>query len=206
VKLIIKDSLLFFIVQCSAILLFASNNFYLIHYSGPEAVAKFNIGYKMMLLLLIPIESIGPYLTPVLNEAILKVDYQWVKKITRQALITSIGLSFIAGLLILTVGNYLLHSWIGPAITLDLIDLIAIAAFTVLFANPGSILSYIMLTSALIRYKIIFYTTAVVLSLVMKYICIKQFGVVGAYWSTSIPMLIVYILPCLIILRLKRYL
>lgn len=206
VKLILKDSILFFVVQCSAILLFVSNNFYLIHFSGPEAVTKFNIGYKLVLLLLIIVESIGPYLTPALNEAILKADFQWVRKITRQAILLSITISLAAGLAILLIGNYLLHFWIGPNITFSLIDLIAIAAFAIMFSSIGSIISYIMLTSVLIQYKIIFYTAAVFASLLVKYMWVKQYGVIGAYWSTSITMLLVYILPSLFILRRKRFL
>ena len=206
VKLIVRDSFLFFVVQCGALLLFVSNNIYLVHFVGPEAVTKFNIGYKMMLLMLIPIESIGPYLTPIFNEAILHSDFQWVRKVVRTALLSSLLISLMTSVIILYYGNDLLHIWLGSGVTLEINNLIAIAAFILLFSNVGSITSYIMLSNTLIQHKVIFYTTGVCLSLIVKYIWINQFGIVGAFWSTSIPMLLVYILPCLYILRIKRFL
>ena len=84
IKSVISDSFLFFVVQLFALILFAGNSALLVHYSGPEKVTEFNIAYKLLLLFMIPLESSAPYVTPVLNEALINGNDSWVRSSIRR--------------------------------------------------------------------------------------------------------------------------
>ncbi|KAB7729358.1 oligosaccharide flippase family protein [Rudanella paleaurantiibacter] len=206
VRSIISDSLSFFIVQLTGLLLFASNNMFLISYAGPEAVSDFNVGYKLALLFLIPLEASAPYLTPTVNEATLTGDYYWVNKIVVRTITLAVLLAFVSAALIYTLGNQLIHFWVGGDIVLSEKTLVSIAMFMLLYANMGCLVSYIMLSNTFIKYKVLLYTFSVGITIGIKYICIKNYGIPGAFWSTSVPMFLLYILPSLYLLKSKRVL
>ena len=206
IKSVISDSSLFFSVQLLALVLFASNSALLVHYSGPEKVTEFNIAYKLLLLFMIPLESSAPYVTPVLNEALMKGDDSWIRKSISKGLLITILMTAMGGCIIYYLGNYIIGIWIGESAVLSQDVLTAVAFYLVLFSGVGCILSYVMLSSSFIRQKTIVYAIAVVVTMVVKVFAIKYYGVEGAIWSTTITMFVLYVVPCLLILKHKKFL
>ncbi|NID11659.1 lipopolysaccharide biosynthesis protein [Fibrivirga algicola] len=204
IKSVIAESFSFFWVQLLALLLFASNSALIVYYNSPEMVTEFNIAYKLLILVMVPIESSAPYITPVLNEAALEGDSNWVKKSITKGLYITIIVSLICSLLIYLFGNYIIKLWIGSSAILEQGTIIAMAFYIILFSGVGCILSYIMLSSKFIKQKTIIYTIAVILTLIVKVFSIKNYGVEGAVWSTTVPMFLFYIIPCLVLLKKKN--
>ncbi|ADB40913.1 lipopolysaccharide biosynthesis protein [Spirosoma linguale] len=204
IKGIISESFLFFLVQMLSLVLFSANNSLLIHYHGPDQVTDFNIAYKLALLFLLPLEATAPYITPAINEAIVSKDYLWLKKATKNAILLSIFLAITTSLVTYFFGNFIISIWLGGNVTITSNVIFAVAAFMLLYANLGCVLSYIMLSSTFIRKKAIVYTLAVIVSISLKVYFIKVYAVEGAFWSTTIPMFILYVIPCLYILKTKK--
>lgn len=206
IKSVITESFLFFWVQLLALVLFTSNSILLVHYNGPETVTEFNIAYKLLLLFMIPIESSAPYITPALNEAVVKGDNDWIKKSISRGLTTTMLISIVIGFIIFLTGNLIVKVWIGESALLDIRVILSLSFYLVLFSGIGCILSYVMLSSSFIRRKSIIYTVAVMVTVAVKIISIKYYDVEGAIWSTTLPMFFLYIIPCLVLLKREKLL
>jgi O-antigen/teichoic acid export membrane protein len=204
VKAIVTESSLFFLVQMLGLLVFMSNNYFLIFFFGPEEVASFNIAFKLTALFLIPLEAIAPYLTPAINEALVSGDTDWIKRSTKKVIYLTLAFATVSSLLIYVLGNFILSIWVGESNILNDKTLLAASGYILLYSSLGSILSYIMLSTNFIRIKAAIYTIAVVLTLTSKFYFVKQFGMLGAFWSTTIPMFILYIVPCIYIMKRRK--
>ncbi|GAB3749957.1 hypothetical protein GCM10028817_10640 [Spirosoma pomorum] len=181
-----------------------SNNYFLIFFFGPEEVASFNIAFKLTALFLIPLEAIAPYLTPAINEALVSGDTDWIKRSTKKVIYLTLAFATVSSLLIYVLGNFILSIWVGEGNILNDKTLLAASGYILLYSSLGSILSYIMLSTNFIRIKAAIYTIAVVLTLTSKFYFVKQFGMLGAFWSTTIPMFILYIVPCIYIMKRRK--
>ncbi|WP_461138427.1 lipopolysaccharide biosynthesis protein [Spirosoma pomorum] len=204
IKAIVTESSLFFLVQMLGLLVFMSNNYFLIFFFGPEEVASFNIAFKLTALFLIPLEAIAPYLTPAINEALVSGDTDWIKRSTKKVIYLTLAFATVSSLLIYVLGNFILSIWVGEGNILNDKTLLAASGYILLYSSLGSILSYIMLSTNFIRIKAAIYTIAVVLTLTSKFYFVKQFGMLGAFWSTTIPMFILYIVPCIYIMKRRK--
>jgi len=204
IKGILNESFYFFIVQMLSLVLFTSNNLFLIHSYGPDQVTEYNVVYKLVVLFLLPLDASAPYITPAINEAVSNNDYTWVKKSIRKLLILSLILAISTGSIAYFFGNSIINIWLGDGLVIDKNVLLSISIFMLLYANLGCALSYVMLSSKLIKSKTLFYTVAVIISLIVKFFWVKSFGVSGVFWSTTAPMFILYIVPCIVLLKIKK--
>ncbi|TAE27307.1 MAG: hypothetical protein EAZ91_16195 [Cytophagales bacterium] len=201
---ILKESSFFFLVQLLSLLLFVSNNLVLVHYYGPDKVTEFNIVYKLVVLFLLPLEASAPFITPAINEAMVNNDRAWVKSSINKLLTIALGLAILTALFTYLFGNNLITVWLGNDVFISSDVILSVAIFMLLYANIGCALSYIMLSSSLIKTKTILYVIAVVVALLSKLWVTKVFGVSGVFWSTTLPMFVLYIIPCLFVLRSKK--
>ena len=121
-------------------------------------------------------------------------------------MIITLLITLVSGGIIYYFGNYIIELWIGESAILSQNVLLSVAFYLILFSGVGCILSYVMLSSSFIRRKTTVYVVAVTVTMAMKIFAIKFYGVEGAIWSTTLPMFIFYVIPCIFILKQKKYL
>lgn len=197
---LLKDSLIFFIVQISSLLLYYSNIALLLKYNGSKEVAIYNVLYRMCIIFIIPIESLGSNITPLINEITTKkgvaFTFRPIKKIVGLSILSSI----IGSLTVFFVGENIIQLWINKDIQLSEDVKLSTSVFLLLYANIGCVLSYILLSNDYINRKIIIYTFAVLVAISSKPYFIVHKSISGAFWSTSLPMFLFYIIPSIFIL------
>jgi O-antigen/teichoic acid export membrane protein len=102
----------FFIIQISAIVLFATDNFIITHLFGPREVLPYNISFKYFSTLTM-IYSIltTPYWSS-FTDAYTKKDFVWIKKTVKTVNIIWLFFLFIIVLMLLC-SNFVYKLWIG---------------------------------------------------------------------------------------------
>ncbi|MEZ4909322.1 MAG: oligosaccharide flippase family protein [Saprospiraceae bacterium] len=204
-KELFNDGVKFFIIQVMSILTIALDSLIIARYISAEAVAGYNIGFRIVMLLMIPsLAFISPMLFA-FNDAIAKNDKAWVVNASRKAVKVCLALSVTLSLLLLLGGNLFIKLWIGCHAMLDFTLITAFAVY-IFFYNFNNLFSTIMLSDQFLKYCFLYYPIAAITSFILKVVLIKTIGIPGVLYGTVIGITILFILPSSIILRKLKYL
>jgi O-antigen/teichoic acid export membrane protein len=126
----------FFIIQVSAVVLFATSNIIIAQLLGPEEVTVYNIAYKYFS---IPIMVYSIIMTPIwsaVTDAYIKDETIWLKNVLNKLNIASVV--FVIGILImLLISGFAYRIWIGNRVTVPFV----LSAMMALFAVINVVLS-----------------------------------------------------------------
>lgn len=201
-KLLMKDGILFFILQIFAIIVNTSDNLLISHQLGFDKVADYSVGYKLFNILVLPVAAfLGPTL-PAYNDAFARKDYEWiqisVKKLLKLVSIISIGM----GLFFYTFSELIFKIWISESFAMQ-IDLIIAFSFLFIYFNFNQIFSLLFMSKELIKYHFILYIIASTIALILKIKFLNIFGSSGLLWAVNLSFFIFYFLPAYYIFNNK---
>ena len=194
----------FFIIQLVTILTISLDSLIIARYMGTEYVAQYNIGYKLVMLTIIPaIAFISPMLYA-FNDAYSKKEFEWVQKTASKTLVYSILVSLVFALFIYFFGNKIIALWIGDSAILS-VELIIAFSFFILVYYLDTFFLTIMSSTKFLKYCVIVFPIAAIASFVLKLALIDRYGVSGVIWGTNIGLFILFIIPSFIILKRKNF-
>lgn len=124
----------FFLLQLSAILLFAFANLLISHMFGPENVTPYNIAYRYFSLVPMAMSLVLAPMWSATTEAYTKGDIAWVEKTMKSVHKVLLIMTF--GLILMTAtSEFIYNIWVGPEINIPFI-------LSVLMALYVGIISY----------------------------------------------------------------
>jgi len=189
-KRMMNASILLFILQMSAVLLFQSDKLIIGIGMKPEDVAPYAIlgrvflsGYGVFMMLLNP-------LWPASGEAVRRGDVAWVRKSLRLSMLVGMGIMGCIGIALLLFTQPVLARF--PAAAGVHVSRSLILAVTITFVLRAWVdsRSIILNSVNILKPQIVFYTGHAVLNLVLAIALVKPFGVEGVAWSTPITALL----------------
>lgn len=191
---LLKLGALFFTLQVSMTIAYASDNVIAAWLLGPAAVTEYAVPARMFSIVPLLLSLALNPLWPAYRESFTRGDLSWVRKTFFQSLfwslITSVPLSFI----LVIFGIPIIHYWVGPTITPSLPLLLGLGTWSIL-ASGGGALAMFLNGAGVIRFQVL-----CALLLLSTVICLKIFmtyalGISGIIWSTVIAQITCVTVP-----------
>ena len=207
-RMIFRMGVLFFILQLSYSLAFASDNLVAAQVLGPVAVSKYSVVQRMFSVASLLVGIVLVPLWPAYGEAIAKGDIQWVRKAFIQSMLLSLIVVGILSVVFVGFGPQIIRLWIGSGILPSFSLLVGFAVWTILFAAGNVAGSFLNAASAL-KFQVSAAVMTCIFSVILKIFLAKTIGLPGIVWGTvagytlfsAIPML--YYVPRLFNEKLK---
>lgn len=128
---LIKQGMLFFILQISGVVLFMSSNILISRFFSPENVTPYQITYRYFSIILLVFGIVStPYWTAT-TDAFVKKDKKWIIKSGKRLNIITIGICF-GAILMLLLSEPVYKIWIGDDINIPLSLTIAMSAYVII--------------------------------------------------------------------------
>lgn len=194
IRRLFGQSILFFVIQITGLVVFSSDNLVITHYLGADAVTPYSVAWKLSQYASLLQAVLMPSLWPAISEAYHRRDMVWVRRTyrgTRQRVLTAVG---IASMVVGLFGRSIIRVWTAGAVVPGgaLIWLMAIFAFVMACTNQQA-----LLLAAVERLKL--EATVAVLAaaanLCGSILLIQRIGVNGVILSTLASFLLFMILP-----------
>lgn len=202
---IMGDGFVYITQQISSTLLLASNSFLLAKYYGFSVVGNFNIGFKLISFLLIPIEAIAPYFLPALNNALALGDMTWAVKSIKRFIKGIIIIGVFSAFVTYYAGYKFIELWMGSSNILSDWEYFSFAILVFTFALIY-FASYTMLSPKFIKKSMIGYPIAVIFTIYLKSTFVEHYGIAGINFAHSFGMTSVYFVLAIYLLNSNKLL
>lgn len=196
-KELIKQGMLFFILQISGIVLFMSSNILISRFFSPDSVTPYQIAYRYFSIILLVFGIIStPYWTAT-TDAFARKDKQWIIKSGKRLNIITFVIC-LGALLMLLISDFVYKIWIGYNVHIPWSMSITMAAYVVILIIS---LRYSCILNGLgkLRLQLIFTATEAILYIPFSVLAIKQYH----YIITLIVVMCIVNIPGLIVNRIQ---
>lgn len=203
-KEIVKEGLLFFVLQLSILFMTSIDNMLISRYMGVSEVAVYALAYRLYAMFMMPTQAFIGHSMPAFNEAFVSHDYTWIRsfwhKISRLILLVS----FSCMVLYLLMGNWLVRHWVGEGVVFTTFTLVSFGAYIV-YSNINSFFLSIFMTGRYIRICVYLSVITALITMALKVGLIGYWGFEGLLWITILVSLLVLFIPGYFIFK-KDYL
>tara|TARA_Y100000589_G_scaffold332344_1_gene392136 strand:+ start:110932 stop:112281 length:1350 start_codon:yes stop_codon:yes gene_type:complete len=133
-------SILFFITQSAALIVYATDNLIITNISGPQEVTNYQVAFKYFNIVIVFYTIITTPLWSAFTEAYIQKDIKWIKNVFKKYFILWI-VTFVGVLMMIYVAPYFYKIWVGDSVNISslLNVLIAIwvlmSTFIMIFSN-----------------------------------------------------------------------
>ena len=176
---------------------------FLDQYASIEAVGIFTVLSYFIIVGSIFINSICQYLSPRLTHA-WNHNRAYFKKLLSMALLVAGGLGLIAIFLSYFMGEFVLNLVYGAKYVAytDAFVLTMVAGFILYLAT---VLGYTLTAIGFIKQQVYLFSIVLIFSVLVSYLCIPEYGIVGGIYTLMVSYLVQCILSLLVVLfRLKE--
>jgi O-antigen/teichoic acid export membrane protein len=139
-KSLFNLSILFFITQSAALIVYATDNLIITNISGPQEVTNYQVAFKYFNIIIVFYTIITTPLWSAFTEAFIQKDMQWIKNVFRKYLILW-TVTILVILLMLFIAPYFYTIWVGSTVTVSPLLNVLIAfwvllsTFIMIFSN-----------------------------------------------------------------------
>jgi O-antigen/teichoic acid export membrane protein len=193
---IVKTGLLFFMLQITASVAFASDNIIIAKMLGAEAVGHYAVPEKLFSMIPMALGMVLMPLWPAYGEAIGRGDGAWVQKILKKSMILAFGFSTLSAIAIVLSAGYLLELWVGATFNPSLALLIGFGVWKICEACGNSI-SMLLNGGNVVGFQLKLAGLLLVVSVPMKLLMLGEFGLPGVIWATVLSYSLCVLIPLL---------
>jgi O-antigen/teichoic acid export membrane protein len=157
---------------------------------GADAVAGYGAMQRLFAVGLVAQYLVMP-LWPAFGEALARRDYEWARLTLRRALVGTVALTAVLGLVLVILGPWITRHWL-PTEYVPTLGLLAGMACLNLLLIVAWTLSGVLVHGSYLRRQAGLYTVAAVLAFVLKLWLVRVGGVSGVVWASVIAFGLVY--------------
>ena len=195
-KILMSTGILFFLLQLSYSLIFASDNLVAAQTLGPIEVSKYSIVQKMFSVALLAVNIVLLPLWPAYGEAITKRDIPWVRKTLVNSLLLCLVIAGIPSLIFVVFGPQIIRYWIGTVVSPSLPLLVGFLVWTILYTGGCVVGTFLNAVSAL-KFQVFIALLTGIVSLVLKFYLAKAIGLPGIIWGAVAGYAVFSVIPLL---------
>ena len=185
---------IFFCLQMFALFGNSSiDNIVIAHSLGASAVAKYSVVQRLFSVTLVAQYFLAP-LWPAFGEAMARRDYVWARRALTRAIRLSLGMGMLVGVILLIFGKWFISIWVGPNYIPSISLLLGFVFWGLVNCYMGSISTFLN-SGSLVGKQMFFFGLASMVSLLLKIIGVKYFGVEGVVWATVLGYGLFYVIP-----------
>lgn len=186
---ILRVGVMFLALQVAMSLAYASDNLVILRCAGPEAVTGYSVPMRLFSTITMLANLATAPLWPAFGEAIARGDFEWVRRTLKFCLVTTALLTGGASLILVVLGKWLVHLWVGSKVEVDYPLLASMGVLTVVLSCGGVVAMWLNAASAL-RFQVVVATVFGVAALGLKILFVKWYGLPGIAWGTCLAYLI----------------
>jgi O-antigen/teichoic acid export membrane protein len=176
---------LFFLLQICAVAVFASDNLIVAQILGAAAVPQYALVQKVFLLPAVLQTALLAPLWPAYGEAIHRGDHAWVRRTIKQSLLTvSVATTLLSAALVI-LNRPLFTFWVGKGFIPSWSLILGFAVWAVVQAGGNAVAMYLNGSNCLV-FELSVSAVFAVLSIPMKILSCKHFGIEGIVWASVI--------------------
>jgi O-antigen/teichoic acid export membrane protein len=199
-KKLLRVGICFFILQFGVSVIHSADNLIAAQLLGPEAVTEYALPYRMFSLFIVITGVLVFPLWPAYGEALSRGETAWVRKTLVRSVILLLLCVGLPSLAMVAVGNYILHLWVGPAVSASFPLLLGLGVWT-LILPVGHAISMLLNAANIFRIQIICTILTIISSLVAKVILVKFYGLPGIIWGGIIAYSLFFLIPYCLFVR-----
>lgn len=193
---IVKTGLLFFMLQITASVAFASDNIIIAKTLGAEVVGHYAVPDKLFSIIPMALGMVLMPLWPAYGEAIGRGDSGWVQKILKKSLMLAIGFSMLSAIAIVLSAGYVLTLWVGADVDPPLMLLVGFGVWKVCEAC-GNAISMLLNGANIVGFQLKLASLLLIVSVPVKLLMLGQFGLPGIIWATVLSYSVCVLIPLL---------
>lgn len=186
---------LFLLQQCCGLIYYVSDNLVIAQTMGATAVARYAVIQRLFSIGFVTQYLVTP-LWPAIGEALARGDFGWAQRMARRAVVTTVLVGSMFGILLLLPSRYLITRWSG--IDPGPIDLLRIGfAVWVVFIGYIAAMNAILNQELTMRRHLLILGAASLASLALKIYFARHGSLVGVVWGSNIAFGAIYVIPTL---------
>ena len=184
----------FLVLQLAVAVLVYSDSLVIASVLGASHVATYAVPEKLFSIISVLLATLLIPLWPAYGEAIARQDTAWVRRTLKRSLWMATGVSMAGALLLVVGGPALMRLWVGDAVQVPWVLLVALGVWKVL-EGAGLALAMYLNGAGIIRLQLVTACVTAAAALVAKPLMVQEWGVVGAPLATAAAYLAFTLLP-----------
>lgn len=183
---LVSLGLQFFIIQVSALIVFATDNLIITHLYNPSLVTIYNIAHKYFFLITLVFNVFLSPFWSAFTDAFVKNDFEWIKQVVKRLIQVWALLSFVTIIMII-VSDFVYRIWIGGNIQIPFSLSVAMGIFMIV-SNWNNIFAFFINGVGKIRLQFYFSIFAAVINIPLSIFLAKglNLGITGVITATII--------------------
>ena len=160
---LVSIGLQFFIIQVSALIVFATDNLIITHLYDPSQVTIYNIAHKYFFFITLVFNVFLSPFWSAFTDAFVKNDFEWIKQVVKRLVQVWAVLS-IATIIMITVSDFVYKIWIGGNIQIPFSLSVAMGIFMIV-SNWNNIFAFFINGVGKIRLQFYFSILAALINI-----------------------------------------
>lgn len=183
---LVSLGLQFFIIQVSALIVFATDNLIITHLYDPSQVTIYNIAHKYFFFITLVFNVFLAPFWSAFTDAFVKNDFEWIKQVVKRLVQVWAVLS-IATIIMIIVSDFAYRIWIGGNIQIPFSLSVAMGIFMIV-SNWNNIFAFFINGVGKIRLQFYFSIFAAVINIPLSIFLAKKMnmGITGVITATII--------------------
>lgn len=197
---LLKVSVLYFVIGASIAIGYTSDSFVITQILGPDKVTEYNVPYRLFSVVIIMISFFLAPLWPAYAEARARGDVAWVKRTLRRSMLVSFGFNFLAAVVLVLVGRWIISLWVKDAVAPTTVLMIAFALYLIVNGLHQP-LSTLLNGLSIVRFQLICWIAMAATNITLSIVLTKRYGVPGVVFGTVIANFVCFVLPSMWFVR-----
>jgi len=191
---IFSQGFLFFVVQCTGLVVFSSDNLVITHYLGPAQVTPYSFAWRLTSYAAMAQTVLLPSLWPAFSDAYHLRQFNWIRSTYRAVTRASLVFVGAAGLFLALAGRQVIAFWAGPTAVPgpELLWLMAIFNFVMSITTNQA---FLLNATGRIRLEAAVAALAAISNLAMSIVFVQLIGADGVILASILSFLIFMIVP-----------
>lgn len=183
---LVSLGLQFFIIQVSALIVFATDNLIITHLYDPSQVTIYNIAHKYFFFITLVFNVFLAPFWSAFTDAFVKNDFEWIKQVVKR-LVQVWAVFSIATIIMIIVSDFVYRIWIGGNIQIPFSLSVAMGIFMIV-SNWNNIFAFFINGVGKIRLQFYFSIFAAVINIPLSIYLAKgmNMGITGVITATII--------------------
>jgi O-antigen/teichoic acid export membrane protein len=185
---------LFFVLQVSAGVAFASDNLIATQVLGASAAAHFSVAQRIFMIppLLMAL-IIGP-LWPAYGEALARGDRGWVRRTFYGSLALTISCCAVLAAGLVLLSEPIFSHWVGPALVPSAALAVGLAIWSIMY-TWGTTVAMLLNAASIIGFQVVTALALAFSSIALKVALISHVGIAGLAWALVVSYTVVVFVP-----------
>ncbi len=191
---LLRTGVLFVVLQLAGLAAYQLDNFVIAQIMGAAAVQEYAIPVKLFSLAPTLVSFALAPLWPAYREAISRGDAAWVGRTLVRSIRLALAINAPAAVMLVLAGPFILHAWVGDAVTPAPILLVGLGVWIVINAISGP-LAMLLNGANVIGFQAVCAILMAVCNVAVSVFLTYRIGVAGAVWGSIIGQVLFSLIP-----------